>query len=65
MTAKQFKIVQYIDIVSRNFKFCDTQRENQYQCTEKIKVKPCTAMQSIGPQTKLIMEKTMKCILKH
>ena len=41
-------MIQYTDIVSRNIDFCDTQRENQYQCTWKKKKKvslvlPCKA----------------------
>ena len=30
-------MVQYIGVVSRNFNFCDTQRESQYQCTKNLK----------------------------
>ena len=35
MTSKQFEMVQYIDIISKHFNFCHTQRENQYQCKLK------------------------------
>ena len=44
---------KYTDIVSRNINFCDTQKENAHE--KKKKGKLCTAVQSIGPQTKLYL----------